>query len=136
GLPIYRSGQAALTTLTKHGGPGAKAPVRRQWAPQRLVHQVDDDGRGAAAAPGGAGHGVLGMRERAAMLGGTLVASPRAGGGYRVRAEIPVPGGAQASAQPSQAPLSPIVPPGPLTAPGDADPAPTPDTRPSTPPRT
>lgn len=136
GSTIYRIAQEALTNIIKHGGPGAKATVLLQWAPQRLVLQVDDDGRGAAATSDGAGHGVLGMRERAAMLGGTLVASPRAGGGYRVRAEIPVPGGAQASAQPSQAPLSPIVPPGPLTAPGDADPAPTPDTRPSTPPRT
>ena len=54
--------------------------------------EVSYDGRCAAAQSGdGAGQGVLGMRERAAMLGGTLSVGPRPGGGFRVRAEIPVP---------------------------------------------
>lgn len=92
GATVYRIAQESLTNILKHGGPGVKATVLLQWAPQHVVLQVDDDGRGAAAASDGAGHGVLGMRERAAMLGGTLAAGPRAGGGYRVRAEIPVPG--------------------------------------------
>lgn len=93
GATIYRIAQESLTNILKHGGPGVKATVLMQWAPQHVVLQIDDDGRGAAAVSDGAGHGVLGMRERAAMLGGTLSAGPRAGGGYRVRAEIPVPGG-------------------------------------------
>src|SRR5699024_7261422 len=58
-----------------------------------------DDGRGAASTSDGAGHGLLGMRERAQMLGGTLSAGPREGGGFRVRAEIPVPAGAPAEPQ-------------------------------------
>jgi len=93
GATIYRIAQESLTNILKHGGPDVKATVLMHWAPQHVVLQVDDDGRGAAATSDGAGHGVLGMRERAAMLGGSLSAGPRAGGGYRVRAEIPVPGG-------------------------------------------
>ena len=56
--------------------------------------EVADDGRGAAADSDGHGQGVLGMRERTAMFGGTLSAGPRPGGGFRVRAEIPTPRGA------------------------------------------
>lgn len=94
GLTIYRIAQESLTNILKHGGPGASATMLVQWTPASLVLQVDDDGRGAAATSDGAGHGVLGMRERAQMLGGTLSAGPRPGGGFRVRAEIPVPAGA------------------------------------------
>lgn len=105
GSTIYRIAQEALTNILKHGGPGARATMLLQWAPQRVVLQVDDDGRGAAATSDGGGHGLLGMRERATMLGGTLVAGPRAGGGYRVRAEIPIPGGG-----PSPMPDPPLAP--------------------------
>src|SRR5690606_10881421 len=56
-----------------------------------VVLEVTDDGRGAAAADDGGGQGLLGMRERATMLGGTLSVGPRPGGGYRVRAQIPLP---------------------------------------------
>ncbi|WP_241681217.1 sensor histidine kinase [Pseudactinotalea terrae] len=109
GATIYRIAQESLTNILKHGGPEVKATVLMQWAPQHVVLQVDDDGRGAAAVSDGAGHGVLGMRERAAMLGGTLSAGPRAGGGYRVRAEIPVPGGASGPRpEPPTTPAPPI----------------------------
>ena len=63
--------------------------------------QVDDDGRGRGASGGrreassdgeGGGNGIPGMRERAGALGGTLDASPRSSGGFRVRARIPLPG--------------------------------------------
>lgn len=90
GLSVYRICQESLTNVLKHGGPHARATVLLQWLPASLVLEVSDDGRGAAAADGH-GHGLTGMRERATMLGGTLSAGPRPGGGYRVRAEIPLP---------------------------------------------
>ncbi len=99
GLTVFRICQESLTNILKHAGPDPKATVLLQWATASLVLEVTDDGRGAAAASDGAGQGVLGMRERAAMLGGTLTAGPRPGGGFRVRAEIPIP------------PLSPPPPP-------------------------
>ena len=51
---------------------------------------VSDDGRGAAARGDGAGLGVAGMAERATVFGGTLTAGPRAGGGFLVRARLPL----------------------------------------------
>ncbi|HMO10068.1 MAG TPA: histidine kinase [Actinotalea sp.] len=92
GLAVYRICQESLTNVLKHAGPQAKATVLLQWNPSSLVLEVMDDGRGAAAADDGAGQGLTGMRERAAMLGGTLTVGPRAGGGFRVRAELPIPG--------------------------------------------
>lgn len=103
GLTIYRIAQESLTNILKHAGPGAGATVLLQWTPVSLVLQIDDDGRGAAAPSDGAGQGLLGMRERAAMLGGTLSTGPRPGGGYRVSAEIPVPAGAPVGGQAGQA---------------------------------
>ena len=91
GLTVYRICQESLTNVLKHAGPDPTATVLLQWAAASLVLEVTDDGRGAAAESDGAGQGVLGMRERAAMLGGTLSAGPRPGGGFRVRAEIPIP---------------------------------------------
>ncbi len=92
GLTVYRICQESLTNVLKHAGPGPTVTVLLQWTPASLVLEVSDDGRGAAAQGGdGAGQGVLGMRERAAMLGGTVAVGPRPGGGFRVRAEIPLP---------------------------------------------
>ncbi len=91
GLAVYRICQEALTNVLKHAGPGPQVTVLVQWLPAALVLQISDDGRGAAADSDGAGHGLLGMRERAAMFGGTVSSGPRPGGGFRVRAEIPLP---------------------------------------------
>ena len=91
GLTVYRICQESLTNVLKHAGPAPTATVLLQWTAASLVLEVSDDGRGAAATSDGAGQGVLGMRERAAMLGGTLTVGPRPGGGYRMRAEIPLP---------------------------------------------
>lgn len=91
GLTVYRICQESLTNVLKHAGPSPTATVLLQWTPASLVLEVTDDGRGAAAESDSVGQGVLGMRERAAMLGGTLTVGPRPGGGYRVRAEIPLP---------------------------------------------
>jgi signal transduction histidine kinase len=92
GLAIYRICQEALTNVLKHAGPQARATVLLKWSDTDLMLEITDDGRGAAAQDDGSGGGVLGMRERAAMLGGMLVAGPRPGGGFRVRAQIPGPG--------------------------------------------
>jgi len=95
GLALYRIAQEALTNVLKHAGP-AHAEVHLHYGEQ-LEITVADDGRGAAAvltgaAPPGAGRGITGMRERVAMLGGSITAGPQPGGGFRVRAVIPRPG--------------------------------------------
>ena len=96
GLTVYRICQEALTNVLKHGGPDVTVTVLAQWQAAALVLEITDDGRGAAADSDGAGQGLLGMRERATMVGGTLSAGPRPGGGFRVRAELPLPPGAPA----------------------------------------
>jgi signal transduction histidine kinase len=90
-LSAYRIVQEALTNVRRHAGT-ATATVHLAYAPGELTVRVDDDGAGnggAAAEPGG-GNGIPGMRERAAALGGTRVAGPRPGGGFRVEARLPV----------------------------------------------
>ncbi|MDD9208027.1 histidine kinase, partial [Georgenia sp. 10Sc9-8] len=90
GLSVYRIVQEALTNVLKHAGPAARATVTLGWTPTSVVLQVEDDGRGAAATDDGAGQGLVGMRERVALFGGWLDTGPRPGGGFRVRAAIPV----------------------------------------------
>jgi signal transduction histidine kinase len=92
GLTVYRVAQEALTNVLKHGGPGARVTLLDQWEPRQLILEIADDGRGAASAGGGAsGHGLVGMRERVEAFGGALRAGPRPGGGFVVRATIPLP---------------------------------------------
>ncbi len=86
-LTAYRIVQEALTNVLKHAGP-ASATVDVQYAPGLVIVEVADDGRGGAVAPTG-GHGLLGMRERVAVFGGDLVAGPKPGSGFRVRATLP-----------------------------------------------
>jgi signal transduction histidine kinase len=88
-VSAYRIVQEALTNTLKHAGPDATASVRLDFGRDRLEIQVTDDGRGAASLDDGAGHGMIGMRERVAALGGQLWAGPRAGGGYLVAARLP-----------------------------------------------
>ena len=88
----YRIVQEALTNARRHAGP-ATATVRVTYGEEDLTVQVDDDGRGPAARPApAAGNGIAGMRERVSALGGELFAGPRPGGGFRVRAGLPVNG--------------------------------------------
>lgn len=92
-LALFRIVQEALTNVRKHAGPQAMATVRLSFWSDRVEVVVEDDGRGAAAENPGeieAGHGILGMRERAATLGGHLDSGPRPGGGYATRAVIPL----------------------------------------------
>lgn len=93
GLTIYRVAQESLTNVLKHAGPDPTVTVELQWRPASVVLVVSDDGRGAAADADGLGQGLLGMRERAEMFGGTATAGPRPGGGFRVRVELPTPDG-------------------------------------------
>ncbi|GAA0429450.1 two-component sensor histidine kinase [Acrocarpospora corrugata] len=88
-LVIYRIVQEALTNTLKHGGPGARAGVRVEAGRQEIVIRVMDDGRGAAARVSEGGHGLIGMRERVTMYGGTMDAAPRTGGGFLVVARLP-----------------------------------------------
>ena len=92
GLTVYRIAQEALTNVLKHAGPDPSVTVMLQWQPAAVTLEVSDDGRGAAADADGLGQGLLGMRERATMFGGTVTAGPRPGGGFRVRATLPTPG--------------------------------------------
>src|SRR5215218_267064 len=90
-LAAYRIVQESLTNVTRHAGP-ATATVLVRYGPVDLTVQVDDDGRGPAAADNGAagGNGIRGMRERVAALGGELTTGPRPGGGFRVQARLPL----------------------------------------------
>ena len=91
-LAAYRIIQEALTNTARHSG-GAKATVRVGYGDGALVVEVDDDGvRRPPGRAGGSGHGIAGMTERARALGGTLQAGPRPGGGFGVRAWLPVRG--------------------------------------------
>lgn len=84
----YRIVQEALTNVSRHAGT-ATARVRLAYWTQQVTVQIDDDGMGHRGATTGSGLGLIGMRERAAALGGTLVAQGRPGGGFTVRAELP-----------------------------------------------
>jgi signal transduction histidine kinase len=94
GLAVYRLVQESLTNTLKHAGPDAAARVELAWTGPELVVRVRDDGRGPV--PGGtgpAGHGLVGMRERVALAGGTTWAGAGPGGGFLVTARLP--GGAR-----------------------------------------
>ncbi|MEW1773250.1 sensor histidine kinase [Streptomyces sp. NPDC086777] len=88
-LSAYRIVQEALSNVLRHA-PGATAHVEIEYIPYGLLLSVANSRPTRPAPPSpGAGHGLLGMRERAMMLGGTLTAGPSADGGYRIFAELP-----------------------------------------------
>src|SRR5437763_3518453 len=84
-LSAYRIVQEALTNVVKHAGD-AEAEVIIRYGARALELDVLDDGHGRATARNGAGHGLIGMRERVALYSGTLEAGTQNGGGYAVRA--------------------------------------------------
>jgi signal transduction histidine kinase len=100
----YRILQESLTNVLRHAGPGAAARVCLRYQPEALIITVTDDGSAAHDGNGsleGNGHGISGMRERAASLGGELTAGPLPGGGFQVKATLPA--AAAHSASPEEA---------------------------------
>jgi signal transduction histidine kinase len=101
----YRILQESLTNVLRHAGPAARATVRLSFEPAALGITVLDDGIGSngdhppgdsrgVAPPGGQGHGLTGMAERAAAVGGEVTAGPRGEGGFEVSARLPLAGDA------------------------------------------
>ena len=90
-LCAYRILQEALTNVRRHA-PGAAVEVELEYQPEALRLRVRDHGPGAASEDPD-GHGLLGMRERAIMVGGTLTAGPAEDGGFVVEAVLPIAGG-------------------------------------------
>ncbi|NUU22842.1 MAG: sensor histidine kinase [Streptomycetaceae bacterium] len=102
-LTAYRIVQEALTNARRHA-PGAAVDVELTYTAAELRVHVRDNGPGPRSAaphtpapvvtdvPSVAGHGLVGMRERAAMVGGDLTAGAAPGGGFQVEARLPVPG--------------------------------------------
>jgi signal transduction histidine kinase len=92
-LNAYRIVQESLTNTLKHAGP-TRARVVMDYGADTLELRISDEGRGAPASPSTGGHGLVGMRERVALLGGKLTAGPGPRGGFQVTAVLPVEGGA------------------------------------------
>jgi signal transduction histidine kinase len=113
-LAAYRIVQEALTNVLKHAGP-ARATVTVRYSDDAVRLVVSDDGRGATVAgvtgngtgsgSGRPGHGILGMRERAELYGGSLAAGPGPGGGFRVTATLHHDGHAGAGAGGASSPV-------------------------------
>ena len=89
-LCAYRIVQEGLTNALKHAGR-AQAEVVLRYTPGELIVEIRDNGNGGAPATSdGAGHGLIGMRERVALYGGTLETGPRESGGFQIRARLPL----------------------------------------------
>ncbi|GAA3373631.1 sensor histidine kinase [Streptomyces racemochromogenes] len=103
GLTVFRVVQEALTNARKHAG-NAPARVRLAYGPEEVAVEVCDDGPAdgtAARRPHrGGGYGLIGMRERVALHGGTLEAGPREEGGFRVAVRLPAPAEPEAHRRP------------------------------------
>jgi signal transduction histidine kinase len=95
GLGIYRIVQEALTNSLKHAGAGSAATVRVERVGDRVDLSIVDNGHRASETLVGVsgGNGLIGMRERALVFGGTLEAGPRPTGGWQVRASLPIGAG-------------------------------------------
>jgi signal transduction histidine kinase len=97
-LTAYRVVQESLTNVSKHAGTSA-ATLRLAYRRDGLCIEVEDAGPGTGEAVGGAregtGYGLIGMRERAASVGGTFRAGPEPDGGFRVRVDLPLSRAAQ-----------------------------------------
>ena len=87
-LSAFRIVQEALTNALKHAGP-ARARVTISYRPNDVELEIVDDGRGAETDEPATGHGLIGMRERAAIVGGAVEAGSANGSGYAVRALLP-----------------------------------------------
>ena len=90
-LSAYRVVQEALTNALKHAGH-ATATVTLRYGENDVTIEVADDGAGGDKEDGG--HGLIGMRERIGVFGGSFAAGPRDSGGFAVSARLPLGGGA------------------------------------------
>ena len=92
-LSAYRIVQEALTNTLKHAGP-ARAHVLVRYGTEEIELAVSDDGERPMRMRNGSGggHGLIGMRERVSLLGGSFSAGPEATGGFEVRALLPIDG--------------------------------------------
>jgi signal transduction histidine kinase len=105
-LAAYRIVQESLTNTLRHAG-SATATVTVRYGDESVEIEVEDDGRGAAAPASptqpfptaGSGYGITGMQERAAAVGGRVEAGAKPGGGFLVRARLPIPAGAGSAAR-------------------------------------
>jgi signal transduction histidine kinase len=87
-LTAYRLVQEGLTNALKHAR-ATRAEVLVDYGEGQIEVVVTDDGKGVGNGDGG-GHGLVGMRERVSVYGGELDAGPQPGGGYRLRAKLPL----------------------------------------------
>ena len=90
-ISAYRIIQEGLTNVLRHGGPMAQLTIGRSEAALHI--EIRDEGRPrgpAAPGPPGSGHGLTGIRERAALFGGTSQAGPEPTGGFRLWVELPI----------------------------------------------
>ncbi|HLI24054.1 MAG TPA: sensor histidine kinase, partial [Acidimicrobiales bacterium] len=119
-LAAYRIVQESLTNAIRHA-PGATAVVHLHYRPQEVVLTVTNGAPRQPPPPSeGAGHGLLGMRERAHSIGGRLEAGPGGDGGWQIRAWLP----AASLPAPTPPPAPGTTPPAPTPAPPAATPAP------------
>ncbi len=88
-VSVYRIVQEALTNVVKHAAPAA-CRVRVGVEDGEVAVDVTDDGQHQRAVPETSGHGIIGMRERAALFGGRLDAQPLLHRGFRVTARLPL----------------------------------------------
>jgi signal transduction histidine kinase len=88
-IAAYRVAQEALTNVVRHA-PSARARLRIVYEPDEVVVEVNDDGAGEPVVDGEPGQGLIGMHERVAAFGGTLVAEAIPGRGFVVRAHLPL----------------------------------------------
>ncbi|MFI7468218.1 sensor histidine kinase [Nonomuraea sp. NPDC049646] len=90
-LVVRRLVQESLTNVLRHAGPARCRVAVLTRARREVVVEIVDDGRGGGPRPGG--HGLAGLEERVILYGGTFSAGPEPGGGFAVRARLPLPGG-------------------------------------------
>jgi signal transduction histidine kinase len=86
---VCRIVQESLTNTVKHAGPDPVATVTVSYGPEAITVEVTDSGV-RTRPPHSGGHGLVGMRERVALYGGTFEAGPDPAGGWRVHAGIPL----------------------------------------------
>jgi signal transduction histidine kinase len=88
-LTAYRIVQEGLTNARKHA-PDAAVGLALRWGPAEIEIEITDDGPGPSTNSNGAGHGLIGMRERVSLYGGSLRIGPGRAGGFCVLARLPI----------------------------------------------